>query len=86
MAPLQNWEHGANAFDLDDNEDDCYVTPASFVVTADHDPRRDDGGPLGQRICWLGMEMVINHPKPTPRTPMHGDTTNAGEGASGIAG
>ncbi len=69
-APLQNWEHGADSFHPGDNEDDCFVEPASFVVTADHNPRRDDGGPLGQRFCWEGWEVVGDHPEPTWHTPM----------------
>ena len=82
-APLQNREHGADAFDPGDNEDDCFVKPASFVVTADHDPGRDDGGPLGRRFCRSGLEVVNDHAKPTRRTPMRHDTKNVGGGASG---
>ncbi len=85
-APLQNREHGADAFDPGDNKDDCFVEPTCFVVTADHDPGRDDGGPLGQRFCWLGWEVVGNHPKPTWRTPMRRDTATAGRGVSGAVG
>jgi hypothetical protein len=73
-APLQNREHGANSFDPGDDEDDCFVEPASFVVTADHDPGRDDGGTLGWRFCWSGWEVVGDHPKPTQRMPMRRDT------------
>jgi hypothetical protein len=82
-APLQNWEHRADAFNPGNNKDDCAVAPASFVVTADHNPGRDDGGPLGWRFCWPGSEVVGNYPKPTRRTPMHHDTKNVGGGASG---
>ncbi len=85
-APLQNREHGANAFDPGDDEDDCFVEPASFVVTADHDPGRDDGGPLGRRFCWSGWEVVDNHPKLTRRMPMRRDTATAGGGVSGAVG
>jgi hypothetical protein len=53
-APLQNWEHGADAFDPGDDKEDCFVELTSFVVMADHDPGRDDGGPLGRRFCWSG--------------------------------
>jgi hypothetical protein len=53
-APLQNQEHGADSFDPGNDEDDCCVKPASFMVTADHDPRRDDRGPMGWRFCWSG--------------------------------
>jgi hypothetical protein len=86
VAPLQNQEHGANAFDPGDNKDDCFVEPASFVVTADHDPGRDDGGPLGERFCRLGWEVVGNHPELTRRTPMRPDTATAGRGISGAVG
>jgi hypothetical protein len=85
-APLQNQEHGANAFDPGNDKGDCFVKPASFVVTADHDPGRDDGGPLGQRFCWSGWEVVGNHPKLTRHTPMRRDTATAGGGVSGPVG
>jgi hypothetical protein len=82
-APLQNREHGADSFDPGDNEGDYFVKPASVVVTANHDPRRDDGGPLGLRVCRSGWEVVGDHPKPTWRTPMRRDTATAGGGISG---
>jgi hypothetical protein len=82
-APLQNREHMADSFNPGDDEDGCFVKPASFVVTADHDPGRDDGGPLGQRFCWSGWEVVGDHPEPTRCTPMHRDTATAGRGVSG---
>jgi hypothetical protein len=83
-APLQNREHGADSFDPGNDEDNCFVEPASFVVTADHDPGRDDGGPLGRRFCRSGWEVVGDHPKPTQRTPMRHDTKNVGGGASDV--
>ncbi len=76
-APLQNpqnLEHEADAFDLGDDEDDWFVVPASFVVTADHDPGRDDGGPLGRRSCRSGLVVVDDHPEPMQRTLMRRDT------------
>ncbi len=86
-APLQksrNLEHEADAFDLGDNEDDSYNVPAFFVVTADHDPGRDDGGPSGWRSCRSGLGVVYDHPEPMRRTPMRRDT--ALEDASVTAG
>jgi hypothetical protein len=56
------------------------------MVTADHHPRKDDGGSLGQRFCQSGLEVVGDHPKPTWRTPMHPDTTNASGGTCFVAG
>jgi hypothetical protein len=44
--------------------------PASFVVTADHDPGKDDGGLLGWRFCRSGLELVGDYPELTRRTPM----------------
>ncbi len=41
-APLQDREHRADAFDPGNNEDNYFVAPASFMVTADHNPRRGD--------------------------------------------
>ncbi len=85
-APLQNPEHGANAFDPGYDKDDCFVKPTSFVVTADHDLGRDDGGPLGWRFCRSEWEVVGNHPKPTRCTPMRRNTATAGGGVSGAVG
>ncbi len=67
-----------------DNEDNCSVAPTSFMVTADHDPGRDDGGPLGWMFCQSGSEVVGGYPKPTRRTPMYQDTKNVGGGASDV--
>ncbi len=53
------------------------------MVTANHNPGRDDGGSLGWRIFWSGWEVVGDHPKPTWRTPMRRDTATAGGGVSG---
>jgi hypothetical protein len=86
LQNLQNLEHEANAFDLGDDEDNWFVEPASFVVAADHDPRRDDKGPLGRRFCWSGWEVVGDHPVLTRRTPMRCDTATAGRGVSGAVG
>ncbi len=76
-------EHGADFFDPGDDEGNYVVEPASMVVTANHDPGRDDGGPLGRRVCWSGWEVVGDHPEPTWRTPMRHDTATAGGGVSG---
>ncbi len=84
--PLQNREHGADSFDPGDDEDKYFVKPTSFVVTADHDPGRDDGGPLGRRFCRSGWEVVGDHPEPTRRTPMRCDTATADGGISGTVG
>jgi hypothetical protein len=86
MPSLLNWEHRADAFNPGDDVDDCFVAPASFMVMADHDPGRDDGGPLGWRFCWSGLEVVGDYPKPTRHTSMRHNTTTAGGGASGIVG
>jgi hypothetical protein len=85
-TPLQNREHRTDAFDLGNDKDDCFIEPASFVVMADHDPGRDDGGPLGWRFCRLGLVVVGNHPKPVWHTPMHRGTATAGGGVSGTVG
>ncbi len=86
-APLQNQDHGADAFNLGNNEDDCFVVPASFLVTTDHDPGRDDRGPLGRRLCRSGWEVVgDDHSKLTRHMPMRRDTTTAGRGVAGIVG
>jgi hypothetical protein len=72
-APLhnpQNLEHEADAFNLGNDEDNWFVVPTSFMVTADHDPGRDDGGPSRWRSCWSGLVVVDDHPKPMQRTLM----------------
>ncbi len=83
-APFQDQEHGANAFNPGNDEDDCFVVPTSFMVTADHDPGRDGGGPLGWRFCRSGSMVVGNYPKLTWRTPMRHDTENVGGGTSDV--
>jgi hypothetical protein len=83
VAPLKNWEHGADASNLGDAKDNCSVPPASFQVTADHDPVRDGGGPLGRRFCWSGSEMVGDYPELIRHTPMRHNTENVGGGTSG---
>ncbi len=85
-APLQNREHGADSFNPGKDEEDCFVKPASFVVAADHDPLRDDGGRLGWRFCQSGWEVVGDHPEPTRCTPMRRNTATAGGGISGAVG
>jgi hypothetical protein len=86
LENLQNLEHEADAFDLGNDEDDWFVEPASFVVTADHDPGRDDGGLLGRRFCWSGWEVVGDCSEPTRRMPIRRDTATAGGGVSGAVG
>jgi hypothetical protein len=84
MTLLQNREHGADAFDPGSNKDDCFVAPASLVITADHNPRRDDGGPLGWRFCQSGSEVVGDYPEPTRHTLIRHNTNCVGEGASDV--
>jgi hypothetical protein len=62
MALLHDWEHMAGAFNLGNNEDNCFVVPASFVVTADHNPRRDEEdlwvrGFVGQGRRWSAITL-----------------------------
>jgi hypothetical protein len=49
------------------------------MLMADHDPGRDDGGPLGRRFCWSGSEVFGDYPKLTRRTLMRQDTKNVGK-------
>jgi hypothetical protein len=73
VAPLQNPEREADVSNLGDGKDDSVAVPSSIVVTADHGPGRDDGGPSGRRKCRSGLAMVDERPEPTWRTPMlHG--------------
>ena len=77
-APLQNWEHGAGAFNLGDDTDVCVFASSSAVVVAGHSCRRDGLKPWGRRTFWWGWEVVGNHPKPTWHMPMRRDTATAG--------
>jgi hypothetical protein len=85
-APLQNWEHGAGAFNLGNDAVVCVVGPSSVVVVAGHDCGRDGLIPLGWRACRSGWEVVGDHPEPTWRMPMRRDTATAGGGISGAVG
>ena len=77
-APLQNREYRADSSDPGNDKGDHFVEPASVVITANHDPGRDDGGPLGWGDCRSGWEVVGDHPKPTWHMPMRRDTATAG--------
>ncbi len=83
MAPLQNREHGAGAFNLGNNAVVCVVGPSSAVVAAGHVCGRDGLIPLGRRACQSGWEVVGDHPEPIWRTPKRRDTATAGRGVSG---
>ena len=82
MAPLQNRELGADAFDLGDNAVVCVAGPSSTVVAAGHECRRDGVKPSGRRTFWSGLEVDDNYPKPSwHRSMCHGKVLGDG-GAS----
>ena len=83
MAPLQNREHGADAFDLGDDAVVCVVGPSSAVVAAGHGCGRDGVKPSGRRTFRSGWEVVGDHPEPIWRMPKRRDTATAGGGVSG---
>ncbi len=82
MAPLQNWEHGASAFDLGDDAVICVVGPSSAVVAAGHGCGMDGIEPSGRRSFWLGSEVDDDFLEPSWHRSMHHDTV-IGDGVIG---
>ena len=81
-APLQNWEHGAGAFDLGDDADVCVVASSSAVVAAGHGCGRDGLKPSGRRTFRSGLEVDDDYPEPSwHRSMRHGKVLGDG-GAS----
>ena len=74
MAPLQNWEHGASAFDLGDDAVICVIGPSSAVVAAGHGCGMDGVEPSGRRSFWLGSEVDDDFPEPSWHRSMRHDT------------
>ena len=85
-APLRPPERGAKSSNPCGDGDEFFTMFASIMVMADHDPGRDDGGPMGRRFFWAGWEVVGNPPGPSRRTPMRRDTATVGRGVSGAVG
>ena len=65
MAPLQNREHGIDAFNLGDDAVVCVIGPTSAVVAAGHGCGRDGVKPSWRRTYWSGLVVDDNCPKPT---------------------
>ena len=82
MVPLQNREHGADAFDLGNNAVVCVNASSSVVVAAGHGCGRDSLKPLGRRTFWSGVEVDDDYPEPSwHRSMRHGKVFGDG-GAS----
>ena len=64
-APLQNREHGADAFDLGDDAVVCVDASSSAVVAAGHGCGRDGVKPSGRRSFWPGSVVDDNYPEPS---------------------
>jgi hypothetical protein len=58
-APLHPPEHGAKSSDPCGDGNVFYAVFASIVIMADHNPGGDDGGLLGRRFCWSGLEVIV---------------------------
>jgi hypothetical protein len=85
-APLHPPEHRAKSFDPCVYSNEFYAVFVAIVVMADHDSGRHDGGLLGWKICWSGLEVIGNYSEPTRRTLMHRNITTAGGDTSGDVG
>jgi hypothetical protein len=83
-APLHPPKHGEESSNpcIDGNK--FYAVSASVVTRQNHIPEKGAGESWGQRRCWSGLKVVVNHSKPTRHTPMHQDTTSAGGGAADV--
>ncbi len=64
-APLQNWEHGAGAFDLGNDAVVCVNASSSMVVVAGHGCGRDGLKPSGRGTFWSGLEVDDEYPEPS---------------------
>ncbi len=83
-APLRPLESGAESSDPRVNGNKFYAASASIVTRLGYVPEKCAGEFWGQRRCRSGLEVVVNHPKPTRITPMRRNTMNAGGGAADI--
>jgi hypothetical protein len=83
-APLHPPECGTESSNpcVDGNE--FYAVSASIVARLGHVPKKGAGEFWGWKSCCLGLEVVVDYPKPTWRTLMHRNTTNAGGGAADV--
>ena len=85
MAPLQNREHGADAFDLGGNVVVCVDASSSAVVAAGHGCGMDGLKPSGWRNFWLGVEVDDDYPKPSwHRLMCHGTVFGDGGASASI--
>ena len=80
MAPLQNREHGVDAFDLGNNAVICVDASSSVVVAAGHGRGRDGLKPSGRRIFWAGLEVDDDFPEPSWHRLMRHGTVFGGGG------
>ena len=84
-APLQNREHGADAFDLGDDAVVCVVDPSSAVVAAGHGCGRDGVIPSGRRTYRSGLGVDDDCPEPSwHRTMRHGTVLGDGGASASI--
>ena len=74
MPPLQNWEHGADDFNLGDDAVVCVDASSSAVVAAGHGCGRDGLKPSGWRTFWSGLEVDDDFPEPSWHSSMRHST------------
>ena len=83
MPPLQNREHGADAFDLGDNSVVCVDASSSSVVAAGHGCGRDGLKPSGRRTFPSGSEVDNDFPEPSwHRLMRHGTVFRDGDASA----
>ena len=82
MAPLQNREHGADAFDLGNGAVISVNVSSSAMVGAGHACGRDGLKPSGWRTFWSGVEVDGDYPKPSWHNLKRHDTELGDGGAS----
>jgi hypothetical protein len=83
-APLCPPEHGTKSSNPCVNGNQFYAASASVMARLGRVPKKGAGEFRGPMRCWLGLEVVVDHPKPTWHTPMCRNTSNAGGGAADI--
>ncbi len=81
-APLQNREHGADAFDLGDDAVVCVDASSSAVVAAGHGCGRDGLKPSGRRSFRPGSVVDDDYPEPSWYWSMRHGTVLGDGGAS----
>ncbi len=84
VAPLHPLEHGTKSSNPCVDGNKFYTASASIVARLGHVLKKGAGEFWGRRRCWLRLEVVVDHPKPTQCMLMRRDTMNTGGGAADV--